>query len=102
MTSERLRDIRRQVGRKVDAILAAGQRLSPLDLHARLEEIRLLAVDNNLPALESLARASAQMTLLPGHRTCMASAFEHVEEAFDCTSERDTSAMLAALALRLN
>jgi hypothetical protein len=31
----------------------------------------------------------------------MQSCLEHVEEAFDCHSEHDTTAMLAALAVRI-
>jgi hypothetical protein len=32
----------------------------------------------------------------------MQSCLEHVDEAFDCRSERDCTAMLAALAIRLH
>jgi hypothetical protein len=32
----------------------------------------------------------------------MKSCLEHVEEAFDCRSDRDCTAMLAALAVRLH
>jgi hypothetical protein len=41
------------------------------------------------------------LALLPGHRVTMQSCLEHVEEAFDCHSEGDCTAMLAALAVRL-
>ena len=71
-------------------------------LHSRMDAIRQLAADHGLAALESLARRTAQLALLPGHRVSMKSCLEHVEEAFDCHSDRDCTAMLAALAVRLH
>ena len=102
MTANRLDEIRIEIGRRVDDIRAAGNRLSPLDLHGKMEEIRLLAAGNGIDALECLARTTAQLALLPGHRLAVQSAFEHVEEAFACRTPQDTTAMLAALALRLH
>jgi hypothetical protein len=66
-----------------------------------MDAIRQLAADHGLAALESLARRTAQLALLPGHRVSMQSCLEHVEEAFDCRSDGECTAMLAALALRL-
>ena len=102
MTTDRIRNVRQDINRKVADIRSAGPRLSPLDLHARMDEIRRLAADNDLPALESLARTSAQLALLPGHRVTMPCAFEHIDEAFDCRTDQDATAMLAALASRLH
>ena len=65
----------------------AGPRLSPLDLHARMDAIRQLAAINGLAALEGLARRSAQLALLPGRRVAMQSCLEHVEEALDSHSD---------------
>ena len=102
MATDPLEAVRLQVGQRIAEIRAAGPRLSPLDLHARMDAIRQLAVDHGLGALESVARCSAQLALLPGHRVAMQSCLEHVEEAFDCHSDRDCTAILAALAIRLH
>jgi len=102
MATDPLAQIRTQVGLRLAEIRDAGPRLSPLALHTRMDAIRKLAADNGLAALESLARRTAQLALLPGHRVSMKSCLEHVEEAFDCRSDRDCTAMLAALAIRLH
>jgi hypothetical protein len=101
MASQNVDHVRTQVGLRIAEIREKGSRLSPLDIYARMDAIRQLAVDHGLDALESLARCSAQMALLPGHRVTLRSCLEHVEEAFDCRSEHDCTAMLAALAIRL-
>lgn len=101
MASQNVDHVRTQVGLRIAEIRENGSRLSPLDMYARMDAIRQLAVDHGLDALESLARCSAQMALLPGHRVTLRSCLEHVEEAFDCRSEHDCTAMLAALAIRL-
>ena len=68
MATDPLSKVRRQVGLRVAEIRDAGPRLSPLELYARMEAIRQLAADHGLAALEGLARCSAQLALLPGHR----------------------------------
>src|SRR5690242_19958569 len=100
MATDPIALVRTQVASRVAEIRNAGPRLSPLALHARMDAIRQLAADHGLAALESLARRTAQLALLPGHRVSMQSCFEHVEEAFDCRSDGECTAMLAALALR--
>ena len=102
MATDPLARIRTQVGLRVAEIRDAGPRLSPMALHAKMDAIRQLAAENGLAALESLARRTAQLALLPGHRVSMKSCLEHVEEALDCRSDRDCTAMLAALAVRLH
>jgi hypothetical protein len=102
MATDPLAHVRTQVGLRVAEIRDAGPRISPMALHARMDAIRQLAAENGLAALESLARRTAQLALLPGHRVSMKSCLEHVEEAFDCHSDRDCTAMLAALAVRLH
>ena len=87
---------------RVAEIRDAGPRLSPLDLYARMDAIRQLAAENGLAALEGLARCSAQLALLPGHRVAMQSCLEHVDEALDSRSDSDCTAILAALAVRLH
>ena len=102
MATDPLATVRHQVASRVAEIRDAGPRLSPLDLHAKMDEIRRLAVENGLAALEGLARCSAQLALLPGHRIAVQSCLEHVDEALDSHSDTDCNAILAALALRLH
>lgn len=102
MATDALALVKSQIASRVAEIRSAGPRLSPLALHARMDAIRQLAADHGLGALESLARRTSQLALLPGHRVAMQSCLEHVESAFDCHSDRDCTAMLAALAVRLH
>ena len=102
MATDPLAHVRMQVGLRVAEIRDAGPRLSPLDLHAKMDAIRQLAVEHGLGPLEGLARCSAQRALLPGHRVTMQSCLEHVSEALDSSSESDRTAILAAVAVRLN
>jgi len=102
MAKDALAKVRNEVGLRVAEIRNAGPRLSPLDLHTRMDAIRQLAAMNGLAALEGLARHSAQMALLPGHRVAVTSCLEHVDDAFDSRSDTDFSTILAALAVRLH
>jgi len=101
MTADPLAHLRTQVASRIAEIRDAGPRISPLTLYARMDSIRQLAADHGLAALESLAHRTAQLALMPGHRISMQTCLEHVDEAFDCHSEHDTTAMLAALAVRI-
>ena len=94
--------VRAQIGEEIDEIRARSERLSPLDLHTRMEAIRQIAADHGLVAMEGLARCSAQLALLPGHRVALRSCLEHVDEAIESRSSGDCSTILAALAARLN
>ena len=102
MDGDPLANVRKQVGLRVAEIRNGGPRLSPLDLYAKMDAIRQLAVANGLATLEGLARCSAQLALLPGHRIAVQSCLEHVEEAIDSRSETDCATILAALAVRLH
>jgi hypothetical protein len=102
MAADPLAIIRKEVGLRVAEIRSAGVRLSPLDLHSRMDAIRQLAAAHGLAALESLASSTAQRALLPGHRVAMQSCLEHIDEALDSHSESDCNAILAALAVRLH
>jgi hypothetical protein len=102
MATDPLATVRLQVASRVAEIRNEGPRLSPLDLYAKMDAIRQLAVANGLATLEGLARCSAQLALLPGHRVAIQSCLEHVEEAIDSRSETDCSTILAALAVRLH
>jgi hypothetical protein len=55
-----------------------------------------------MDALEGLARCSAQLALLPGHRVALRTCLEHVDEALDSRSSSDCNTILAALAMRLH
>ena len=102
MANDPLAKVRNEVGLRVAEIRNAGPRLSPLDLHTRMDAIRQLAAINGLAVLEGLARRSAQMALLPGHRVAVTSCLEHVDEALDSASDADCATILAALAIRLH
>ncbi len=102
MATDPLAKVRTEVGLRVAEIRQAGPRLSPLDMHAKMDAIRQLAALNGLAALEGLARHSAQLALLPGHRVAMQCCLEHVDEALDSHSDGDRTAILAALAVRLH
>jgi hypothetical protein len=102
MAADPLANVRMQVGLRVAEIRDAGPRLSPLDLYARMDAIRQLAVANGLATLEGLARCSAQLALLPGHRIAVQSCIERLDDAIDSRSESDCDTILAALAARLH
>jgi hypothetical protein len=102
MATDPISTVRAQIGMRVAEIRSAGPRISPLDLHTRMDAIRQLAADHGLAALEGLARFTAQLALLPGHRVALKSCLEHVDEALDSQSPRDCATILAAVAVRLH
>jgi hypothetical protein len=102
MATHPLAHVKTQVASRVAEIRNAGPRLSPIDLHARMDAIRQVAVEHGLAALEGLARRSAQIALLPGHRVAVQSCLEHIDEALDSRADGDCNAILAALAVRLH
>ena len=102
MATDPLAKVRNEIGLRVAEIRDAGPRLSPLDLYARMDAIRHLAALNGLATLESLARHSTQLALLPGHRLAVQTCLEHVDEALDSHSPTDCTTILAALAVRLH
>ena len=63
-----LDDIRRDLRVRIADINGRAERLSPLDIHARLDAVRDVAARAGLGAAESLAKRSAQLALLPGCR----------------------------------
>jgi hypothetical protein len=102
MAADPLAIVRGQIGLRVAEIYERGPRLSPLDLYAHMDAIRQMAAEHGLVALEGLARRSAQMALLPGHRVKLQSCLEHIDEALDSRSSSDCTTILAALAMRLH
>jgi hypothetical protein len=97
-----LSSARSQVGEQIAEIGKRADRLSPLDIYARMDAIRQIAAANGMAALESLAHRSAQLALLPGHRVATRCCLEHMSEAMDSRGPGDSNAILAALALRLH
>jgi hypothetical protein len=102
MAADPLALVRSQIGVRIAEIQQSGPRLSPLDLYARMDAIRQMAAEHGMVALEGLARCTAQMALLPGHRVAMRSCLEHIDEALDSRSSGDCTTILAALAVRLH
>ena len=102
MASDRLTPLREQIGERLAEFNSRAERLSPLDIHVRMDAIRRIAADNGLDALEGLMHRSAQLALLPGHRVATRCCLEHLDEALESRSSSDRTAILAALALRLH
>ncbi len=102
MAGEKLGPVRNQIGECLAEFNSRATRLSPLDIHSRMDAIRQIAAANGLCALEALMHRSAQLALLPGHRVATQCCLEHVAEALDSESAEDMTSILAALALRLN
>ena len=102
MATEGLEPVRSQIGERIAEFSNRAERLSPLDIHARMDAIRQIAADNGLDALEALMHRSAQLALLPGHRVATRCCLEHCDEALHSESRADCTAILAALAIRLH
>ena len=102
MAGDRLGTVRLQVADCISELNSRAERLSPLDIHARMDAIRRVAAENGLDALEGLTRRTAQLALLPGHRVATRCCLEHLDEALESESPGDRTAILAALALRLH
>ena len=100
--SATLSDVRAQLGERIADLNKRATRLSPLDIHAQMDAIREVAAVNGLAALECLAHRSAQLALLPGHRVAVQCCLEHMDEALGSDRSTDTTAILAALAVRLH
>jgi len=100
--ADKLGPVRNQIGERLAEFSSRAERLSPLDIHARMDAIRRIAADNGLDALEGLMHRSAQLALLPGHRVATQCCLEHVGEALQSESGDDRTSILAALALRLH
>ena len=102
MATDRLTPLREQIGERLAEFNSRAERLSPLDIHKRMDAIRRIAADNGLDALEGLMHRSAQLALLPGHRVATRCCLEHLDEALESRSMSDRTAILAAVAVRLH
>ena len=100
--ADKLGTLREQISERLATFSSRAERLSPLDIYARMDSIRQLAADNGLDALEGLMHRSAQLALLPGHRVATRCCLEHLDEALESRSSGDRTTILAALALRLH
>lgn len=102
MAGDTLGPVRQQIGERLAEFSDRAARLSPLDIHSRMDAIRQIAANNGLDALEALTHRSAQLALLPGHRIATQTCLEHFEEAMESRSIAERTSILAALALRLH
>jgi len=102
MAEDRLGPVWDQIGERLAGFTGRAERLSPLDIHSRMDAIRQIAAANGLDALEALMHRSAQLALLPGHRVATQCCLEHFDEAMASESRSDSISILAALALRLH
>jgi hypothetical protein len=100
--ADKLGPVRDQIGERLADFASRAERLSPLDIHSRMDAIRQIAASNGLDALEGLMHRSAQLALLPGHRVATRCCIEHVDEALESRSAGDCTTILAAVALRLH
>ena len=101
-TSDSLAIVRGRIGERIAEIERRSTRMKPADICARMDSIRLMAVDHGLGALEGLAEYSTRHALMPGHRQATRTALEHMECALDATSDSDRETILAAIAIRLH
>ena len=102
MAKDPLGIIRDQVARTIAQLELTSARLSPFDLHARLEAVRELAAIHGFDALEGLARRSAHEALLPGHRIATRTCLDRISDALLSESPADRTTILASLAVRLH
>jgi hypothetical protein len=102
MAGDKLGPVRDQIGERLAEFSSRATRLSPLDIHLQMDAIRQLAAEHGMAALEGLAHRAEQLALLPGHRVTMRSCLEHMDEALNSRSAGDSTAILAALAVRLH
>ncbi len=101
MAAEKIEPAHGELGRRIAEIHSRADRLSPLDIYARMDAIRHSAAASGLDALEGLMHRSAQLALLPRHRVATRYCLEHIDEALHSRSSSDRTTILAALALRL-
>ena len=102
MARETLQPAQYEIVERIAEIQSRAERLSPLDIYARMDAIRQVAAENGLDSLEALTHRSAQLALLPGHRIATQCCLEHVGDALQGRSLADRTSILAAVALRLH
>jgi hypothetical protein len=100
--SESVEQLHHELQRRLHDIRARAARLSPLDIHARMDAIRGTADRAGLHAMEGLARLSSQLALLPGCRVATHACLDHAEAALAARTDAEQQAVLAAIATRLH
>lgn len=100
--SDSLDRLRRDLQGRLHDLRSRADRLSPLDIHARMDAIRVEADRGGLSAIEGLARLSAQLALLPGCRVATRACLDHAPDALGASTTSERQAILAAVALRLS
>lgn len=83
MAGDTLGTVRSQVADYIAELSSRAKRLSPLDIHARMDAIRQVAAEDGL---EGLMRRNSQLALLPGHHVTTHCCLEHVDEALQSES----------------
>ena len=101
MPADPMATVRKQLDLRVAEIRNARS-LSAAALYAQIDGIRELASSHGLAALELLARSSAQRALLPGRKVAVHSCLDRMMDAFDSHSPAESTAILAAVAVRLH
>ncbi|WP_205480002.1 hypothetical protein [Sphingomonas arenae] len=99
---ESLDQLRHDLGARLAEIRTRADRLSPLDMHRRMDAIRDEAGRAGLSALEGLAGRTAQMALLPGCRVTVPGCLAHAADAVASGSSADRQTILAAIAVRMH
>lgn len=100
--SESHKSLDRDLAARIADISSRAERLSPMDMYARMDEIRDLAARGGMAALEGLASRSAQLALLPGCRVALKGCLERMDDARASACPADRQAILAAVAVRLH
>ncbi len=100
--SDSVADLHHELQLRLHDIRARATRLSPLDIHARMDAIRGAADRAGLHAMEGLARLTAQLALLPGCRVATSACLDHAEDALAARTQAEHQAILAAVATRLH
>jgi len=95
-------DPSRDLQRRLQELKSRAERLSPLDIHARMDAIRSAADRAGFDALEGLAHLSAQLALLPGCRVATGACLDHAGDALAARTAAERQAVLAAVAARLH
>ena len=94
---------RTRIGDRIAEIEERIARLKPVDICARMEAIRSMAVDHGLAALEGLADYGAHHALMPGHVAATRACLDHMDDALMSDGgANDRESILAAVAVRLH
>ena len=100
--SESLAIVRVRIGERIAELENRMRTLRPADICAKMDAIRVMAVEHGLTALEGLADYSAHHAMMPGHRQATRCALDHMSAALDSNCAEDREKILAAVAVRLH